>query len=284
MKTFDPLEDGKSLIALIGHMGSDLDVVNDAKASYNKMVFEMTEKEEKLINYLMLAEPPHMSPFRGVVFKFQVKAPLFIARQWYKHTVASCHVDEQLQWNEMSLRYVKLDEPEFYIPKTFYNQSVVNKQKSGDPLADLEQEWSSFRWNVATLNSAEDYQYLLQQGVSREIARGVLIPAVYTQWHWTASLQALLNFIELREGAGAQSEIGKYATAIETILREYVPVTMKAWDKKRARDKARKQAYEFYEKWYSNIMERSSKGEITEIEKELMDDFLKILYTKSTNQ
>jgi thymidylate synthase (FAD) len=82
MSQYDPLEDGKSLLMLIGHMGGDIDVVNDAKASYSKQVYEMTEKEEKLIHYLMLAEPPHMSPFRGVVFKFQVKAPLFIARQW----------------------------------------------------------------------------------------------------------------------------------------------------------------------------------------------------------
>jgi thymidylate synthase (FAD) len=165
-------------------------------------------------------------------------------------------VDEQLQWNEMSLRYVKLDRPEYYTPKKFLNQSIINKQKSGEPLAQEEQDEAMFKWIVAETNSTENYQSLLSLGVSKEIARGVLIPAVYTQWHWTASLQALLNFIELREGIGAQSEIGKYATAIETILREYVPVTMKAWDAKQERSRKRRQSLELLEQKYPELLEQ----------------------------
>lgn len=240
----DPLGDGKSAISLIGVMGRDLDVVNDAKASYNNMSTELGDREKKLIRFLMLAEPPHMSPFRGVVFKFKVKAPLFIARQWWKHVVASAHVDEQLQWNELSLRYTKLDEPEFYKPAIFLGQDVVNKQKSSVPLGSFEQEWCSFRWDINALNSTEDYKYLLTQGCSKELARGLLIPAVYTTWHWTSSLQAVLNFLELREGKGAQSEITKYANAVEQLITPHVPEVMSAWREKLRRNKARADALE----------------------------------------
>ncbi len=66
-------------------------------------------------------------------------------------------------------------------------------------------------------------------GVGREQARGVLVPSVYTSWVWTVSLQALLNFIGLRLGKGAQSEIGAYASAIIELIEPIVPVSMAAW-------------------------------------------------------
>jgi len=76
----DPLNDGKSRIQLLSHMGSDLDVVNDARASFERVSDQLSEKDVKLLNYLAMHQ--HTSPFRGVVFKFKVKAPLFVARQW----------------------------------------------------------------------------------------------------------------------------------------------------------------------------------------------------------
>ncbi|MGF1536530.1 MAG: FAD-dependent thymidylate synthase [Elainellaceae cyanobacterium] len=76
----DPLGDGKSRMHLVSSMGSDLDVVNDARASFERVSDELSEKDIKLLNYL--AAHQHTSPFRGVVFKFKVKAPLFVARQW----------------------------------------------------------------------------------------------------------------------------------------------------------------------------------------------------------
>jgi thymidylate synthase (FAD) len=82
MPSIDPLQDGKSKIELISYMGSDLDVVNDARASFEKSSQQLNEKDKKLINYLIKHE--HTSPFRGVVFKFKIKAPLYICRQWWK--------------------------------------------------------------------------------------------------------------------------------------------------------------------------------------------------------
>lgn len=76
----DPLRDGKSKIELIDSMGTDLSVVNDARASFNRVSSELKEKDRRLINYLIKHQ--HYSPLRGVVFKFRVKAPLYVCRQW----------------------------------------------------------------------------------------------------------------------------------------------------------------------------------------------------------
>jgi thymidylate synthase (FAD) len=94
----DPLGDGKSRIELIDSMGNDLSIVNDARASFAKTSEKLDDRDIKLISYLIKHE--HWSPFRGVVFKFKIKAPLYICRQWWKHVIASNHNEEQLGWNE----------------------------------------------------------------------------------------------------------------------------------------------------------------------------------------
>jgi thymidylate synthase (FAD) len=224
----DPLEDGKSRIALLSHMGGDLDIVNDARASFDKVSDELDEKDARLIRYLI--QHHHTSPFRGVVFKFKVKAPLFVCRQWWKHVIASNHNDEQLGWNEKSFRYVSIEDSEdFYIPKTFRQQSANNKQATFGSLPDAENQQALAIYEAQCRASHTAYQQLLALGVGREQARGVLVPSVYTSWVWTVSLQALLNFIGLRMGEGAQQEIHFYANAIAELIQPIVPETMKAW-------------------------------------------------------
>ena len=224
----DPLNDGKSRIELLNSMGNDLSIVNDARASFEKSSDSLNDKDIKLINYLI--KHKHTSPFRGVVFKFKVKAPLYICRQWWKHVIASNHNDEQLGWNEKSFRYVAIDDSnEFYIPQTFRKQSKNNKQAT---ISSLEQELNNTAiaiYQEQCQNSYQAYTKLLELGVGREQARGILVPSVYTSWVWTVSLQALLNFIGLRLGAGAQSEIGAYAQAIVELIEPIVPVSMEAW-------------------------------------------------------
>ena len=104
--SLDPLDDGKSLVMLVDSMGTDLSVVNDARQSFENRSEEWAAKDAKLIGYL--AREGHTSPFRGVVFKFHVKCPLFVARQWWKHVIACTYVDDQLGWNEKSYRYLSL--------------------------------------------------------------------------------------------------------------------------------------------------------------------------------
>jgi thymidylate synthase (FAD) len=221
----DPLGDGKSSLRLLDSMGNSLSVVNDARQSFAAESAEWTERDGKLLRYL--AKHHHTSPFRGVVFKWSVKAPLFIARQWYKHTIASTFVDDQLGWNEQSFRYCSAEDAEFYIPFEFLQQSEDNRQASAGPLACTSQALALAQYAQAVEACKQAYAGLLLIGVSKEQARGILPSALYTQFTWTCSLQALFHFISLRIGHGAQGEIAAYAKALLELGR---PVAPEAFD------------------------------------------------------
>jgi thymidylate synthase (FAD) len=226
--SIDPLKDGKSLVALIDSMGNSLSVVNDARQSFDNRKEQWDEKDEKLLNYL--AREHHTSPFRGVVFKWQVKAPLFVARQWWKHTVASTYVDDQLGWNEKSFRYCSAEDAQFYMPDQFLGQSESNRQASAGPVSTSAQSRARLFYvqGVATAKAA--YEELIAMGVSKEQARAILPPAMYTSFVWTCSLQALLHFISLRIGKGAQYEIVAYAEALLELARPIAPEAFAAFE------------------------------------------------------
>ena len=221
----DPLGDGKSSLRLLDSMGNSLSVVNDARQSFAAESAEWTERDGKLLRYL--AKHHHTSPFRGVVFKWSVKAPLFIARQWWKHTVASTFVDDQLGWNEESFRYRAADAAKFYIPTEFLQQSEDNRQASAGALAADKQSLALMQYVRALHACQTAYEGLLLTGVSKEQARAILPSALYTSFVWTCSLQALFHFISLRIGHGAQGEIVAYAKALLELGR---PVAPEAFD------------------------------------------------------
>lgn len=223
--SLDPLGDGKSSLRLLDSMGNSLSVVNDARQSFAAESKEWTERDGKLLCYL--AKHHHTSPFRGVVFKWAVKAPLFIARQWWKHTIASTYVDDQLGWNEKSFRYCAADEAEFYIPMEFMQQSEDNRQASAGPLEIQSQVLALMQYSQAVEACKQAYAGLLLTGVSKEQARAVLPSALYTSFVWTCSLQALFHFISLRIDHGAQGEIVAYAKAL---LELGHPVAPEAFD------------------------------------------------------
>jgi thymidylate synthase (FAD) len=225
MTMLDPLGDGKSALRLLDSMGNSLSVVNDARQSFAAESAEWTERDGKLLRYL--AKHHHTSPFRGVVFKWSVKAPLFVARQWWKHTVASTFVDDQLGWNEKSFRYCAADEAEFYVPKEFLQQSEDNRQASAGPLPSRSQSLAFAQYAQAVEACKQAYAGLLLTGVSKEQARAILPSALYTSFVWTCSLQALFHFISLRIGHGAQGEIVAYAEALLELGR---PVAPEAFD------------------------------------------------------
>jgi len=225
MTMLDPLGDGKSSLRLLDSMGNSLSVVNDARQSFAAESAEWTERDGKLLRYL--AKHHHTSPFRGVVFKWSVKAPLFIARQWWKHTVASTFVDDQLGWNEKSFRYCAADEAKFYIPTEFLQQSEDNRQASAGALAADKQSLALMQYVRALHACQTAYEGLLLTGVSKEQARAILPSALYTSFVWTCSLQALFHFISLRIGHGAQGEIVAYAKALLELGR---PVAPEAFD------------------------------------------------------
>jgi len=227
MIVLDPLGDGKSSLRLLDSMGNSLSIVNDARQSFAGESTEWSDRDGKLLRYL--AKHHHTSPFRGVVFKWQVKAPLFIARQWWKHTVASTYVDDQLGWNEKSFRYCAADEAEFYTPMVFLKQSESNRQASAGPLADAQQALALAQYSQAVEACKQAYAGLLLAGVSKEQARGILPAALYSQFVWTCSLQTLFHFISLRIAESAQGEIAAYAKALLELGRPVAPEAFSAF-------------------------------------------------------
>ena len=214
-----PLDDGIGKVVLLDAMGDDLAIVNDAKQSYDRHSQQFGEKEQGLLSFLLSNN--HTSPLRGSVLRFHVKAPLFIARQWWKHVVACTYVDDQLGWNEKSFRYCQAKDNEYYYPSLFRAQSTSNKQASNGEIA--EQSEASAIYSRAVGIAVESYVSLVEMGVAKEQARAILPACLYTSFTWTCSLQALLHFIALRQEDGAQYEIRQYAKALAHLASSRFP-------------------------------------------------------------
>ena len=220
-------------VRLINNMGSDVDIVNAARVSFDKSVLELSDKDESLINFLVREK--HDSTLRHCVMTFEIYAPLMVARQAYKHAVASSHLDDQLGWNESSRRYVTENE-QFYVPTPAQWRSVPEnrKQGSGDALPTDQGAKYYIRLQKAVESGLEAYQEALREGVAPEQAR-LLLPAyaMYVRWRWTTSLNAVLHFVSLRLGHGAQYEIVEYAKVINEMVEQHYPITAKAWNEHR---------------------------------------------------
>lgn len=216
-------------VELVDSMGTDLTVVNSARVSFGKRKKELSDGDKKLIRYL--AEHKHWSPFRHVQLQFHCKVPEFVARQWYKHVVGIAYSEMPVvdhAWNEISLRYVDASEFDFYTPQGFRKQSEDNKQASTDELVADPDGQLMAEYHNQCKKALDLYHRMLEHGVAREQARGVLPLNIYTEFYWTASLQALVNFIHLRQHPGAQFEIRLYADALERLARQVVPVSFEA--------------------------------------------------------
>lgn len=222
IETLDPLGDGISALQLIRISGSDVDVVNGARVSYGKFTNTLSERDEKLINFLM--EHDHTSPFEHNQFSFRVKCPIYIARQWMRHRMAS--------YNEISYRYVQ-SSLEFYIPNTWRAQDTHNKQSS---IAPFENEALLEKYKETLKASGEAYEHLIANGVCREQARGLLPTCTYTEFIYTVNLHSLTNFLRLRLHPGAQWEIRVYAQGMLKLALPHFPLSLKAWKKKHAPD------------------------------------------------
>jgi thymidylate synthase (FAD) len=215
----------KGYVRIVDTMGDDLSVVNAARVSYDKESDEMRPNDEKLLRYLW--REGHTSPFRHASMSFEVYAPLMVARQWYKHAVASTHLDDINGWNESSRRYVTENE-EFYIPDVWRSAPENSKQGSGEPVDSSKQKvWTS----VLERYIAEGefyYKKLLELGAAPEQAR-LFLPAngLYVRWRWTVSLHAVLHFLDLRKEHSSQWEIQQYATAVDKFVKLCFPETHK---------------------------------------------------------
>lgn len=233
MRKIDVLDQG--YVRLVDTLGSDLTPVNAARVSYDKASEEMSERDARLIRYLIREK--HTSPFRHAVLQFEVYAPLMVARQWWKHIIGSTHQegaqDPMTAWNESSRRYVT-ESVQFYVPPADQWRSVPEdkKQGSGEMLPLELGEEATAKLLEQIEEGMKNYEWASENNIATEMARLFLPSAygLYVRWYWTVSLQGLINFLNLRLEEHAQAEIREFAAAVKTLAKEDFPVCLAAFE------------------------------------------------------
>lgn len=201
-------------------MASDLSVVNAARVSFARRREEVDDADAGLIRFLM--RDRHGTPFEHNAFRFHIRCPIFVAREWFRHRVGS--------FNEFSMRYAKATD-DFYVPEPEDVRSQVGKPgaytfETVDPeLAEQTRDDMRAVYEAAFAT----YERLVEQGIAREVARAVLPVGAYTEFYWTLNARSLMNFVSLRAAETAQREIRRYAEAVERFLEQQMPITHAAF-------------------------------------------------------
>ena len=209
-------------VILDSSMADDLSVVNSARVSFAKRSEKLDQAAIGLINFLMRER--HGTPFEHNSFRFHIKCPIFVAREWFRHRIGS--------FNEFSARYSE-------VPNEFFSPLLEDVRKqTGKPgsytfekmnLSDAEKAKKIIEEN--NTSAYESYLELLEMGVAKELARSVLPVSMYTQFYWTVNARALMNFLSLRTAESAQVDIRRYAKDVERIFESQMPITHEAWIK-----------------------------------------------------
>ncbi len=201
-------------------MADDLSVVNGARVSFARRQTEMDESDEALIRFLM--RDRHGSPFEHNAFRFHIRCPIFVAREWFRHRIGS--------FNEFSLRYAKATD-DFYVPEPEDVRTQVGKPGAYtfEPVDASLAEHTRGQLRAVYDLAYATYEALVEAGVARELARSVLPVGAYTQFYWTVNARALMNFVSLRNSEFAQLEIRRYAEAVESFFAVQMPVTHAAF-------------------------------------------------------
>lgn len=206
-----------SVIRLVDHMGNDSSIVQAARVSYGDGTKTVNE-DRHLIRYLM--RHWHTTPFEMVEFKFHVKVPIFVARQWLRHRTASV--------NELSARYSVVKD-DFWLPDSdkYRTQSTVNKQCSSHETFIDDSALKSQKYSC---DAAFDvYEGLLGRGIARELARVHLPQSTFTEFYWKINLHNLFHFLRLRMDDHAQKEIRDCAREVFNLIKPIVPVACEAF-------------------------------------------------------
>ena len=209
-------------VILDSSMADDLSVVNSARVSFAKRSETLDQAAIGLINFLMRER--HGTPFEHNSFRFHIKCPIFVAREWFRHRIGS--------FNEFSARYSE-------VPNEFFSPLLEDVRKqTGKPgsytfekmdLSDAERAKKIIEEN--NTSAYNSYLELLEMGVAKELARSVLPVSMYTQFYWTVNARALMNFLSLRTAESAQVDIRRYAKDVERIFESQMPITHEAWIK-----------------------------------------------------
>ncbi len=207
-------------VRLDASMADDISVVNSARVSFAKSQTEIDDAAKGLINFLMRER--HGTPFEHNSFRFHIKCPVFVAREWFRHRIGS--------FNEFSARYSEVID-EFFVPNDFEVRKQVGKPGAYH-FAPVDEDVALEA--VAIIDKAnkiayEAYKKMLDMGIAKELARTVLPMGMYTEFYWTVNARSLMNFLSLRLDKSAQADIRKYARRIEAIFAQQMPVTYKAW-------------------------------------------------------
>ena len=202
---------------LLDSMGGDLAVVNAARVSMNKHTDEMRDRDRRLIHYL--AEHGHVSPFFHVMLRCRISAPIFVARQWFRHQIGFAR-------SEVSRRYVA-DTPDVWTPETVRERPSENiKQGSGGAHPQEDEVAEVIEQHLEL--GIDTYEALIARGVAPEQARAVLPQATYTQWIETASLYAYARLCRERMDEHAQQEIRELAEQVAAHCEQVAPESWRA--------------------------------------------------------
>jgi len=212
----DPLNDTKSLVEILEVMGNDLTVVNAARVSFSKTSTVLVDADVKLIKYL--ARNQHISPFFHPQIRMRLKMPIFVAREWFRHTIGFAR-------NEVSRRYVD-NEPEVYLPELRARDPNL-KQGSKSEIIENNEAIHKLM-NTSMTGAVETYNAMLEAKVAPEVARSVLPQSMYTEFIETGSLYAYARLCKLRLDPHAQAEIRHYADTIDRMMIRQFPVSWPA--------------------------------------------------------
>jgi thymidylate synthase (FAD) len=201
-------------------MADDLSVVNAARVSFARRKEAMDESDQGLVRFLMRER--HGTPFEHNSFRFHVRCPIFVAREWFRHRVGS--------FNEFSMRYARATD-DFYLPAPEDVRTQVGKPGaySFEPVEPELAEQTRAALEDVYEQAYETYERLVEAGVARELARCALPVGAYTEFYWTVNARALMNFVSLRAAETAQREIRRYADAVEELFAAEMPVTYEAF-------------------------------------------------------
>ena len=234
----------------------DSAIVQAARVSYGEGI-KNYETDVKLINYLY--KNKHTSPFEMVKFKFHVKAPIFVTRQWFRHRMGN--------YNEISGRYTEL-KYEIYKPDKVSSQSTINKQLSSNDDLLKNIKVKNLIDDVGYCNNLQykNYKKLIDTGVSRETARIHLPLSLFTEFYFSIDLHNLLNFLKLRNSENAQYEIKEYAKCIQDIITPLCPITMNAFNNHQTITLSQEQINALsISKFQFNKLSKRSQNELTKL-------------------
>lgn len=205
----------KGFIRLDAVSADDLSVVNAARVSFGIQSEELSEKDKGLIGFLMREK--HGTPFEHNFFRFHIKAPIFVVREWFRHRIG-------WSYNEYSGRYSEMA-CEAYVPDNTQMRTQVGKPGAYtfEPMENP--QFSLDRIKMEYMSSFMAYEKLLKEGVAKEVARLVLPVGTYSEFYATTNARALMNFINLRGDEAAQWEIRQYADGLEQFFKEAMPTT-----------------------------------------------------------